>query len=145
MTAMQQYAHAAQSSGDALPAKDSRRGISRRGLGARLLAAGVAGPAAVELSECRPAQAEALTLKDVTRTVTPAGPLSSRWSKDHEIVLCLEARIYMSRLLHMVNTSASIAAYPVFCRREEAIISIFEQNTYSVVNVVDVTLAVSDS
>ena len=74
---------AQQHSGEAEPSPDSTAtassAVSRREVGAGLLAIG---PALTAASVLQPpaASAAALTLKDVTPTIAPAGPLSARCS-----------------------------------------------------------------
>lgn len=67
---------------DSTDSSDARDlSLSRRNLGMRMLAVGLAGAAATDAAAllCTPAAlAETLTVKDVTPPVAPAGPLSAR-------------------------------------------------------------------
>lgn len=72
-----------------------------------------------------------LTLADVTPPVVPAQPLSPRQVLMYQCtVVCDEGN----------GTGAQTLTSGCGVHREQAVVSLFERNTYSVVNIFDVTL-----
>lgn len=94
--------------------------------------------AAVFLHQNRPALAASLTLEDVTPQIAPAQPLSQAWASSH-IRTCQT----IAEEAIEIRSELGIAIFLWSLHRENAIITVFEQTTNSVVNIVDSTLQVT--
>lgn len=145
--------------------------LSRRELAAGAAVLGAAmfvGPATVAPPASAAVAAEQLTLREVTPQVTPASPLSSRLQPTISTTLhphpscCITCRLaalttsvdfHLHAVLaphacgrtHSPVHHARLSGHSLQLRwrcREAAIVDIFERNTYSVVNVIDIRTVV---